>query len=227
MPVNSLVKQTDSAVQPEWIDKHEAAKRLNLSPSRVIGLAAEGKIKTKPGRNKQGQPVNLLHAGDVERFAFERENIPVVPANLGLGVQTNQTLSRLPIMRAQDSRGVLGSQHVTEHYRIVEFTRPTEDNPHFKFLIEGPEESGYFVAVSEACGIDLVRRLERAFQAGLKNDMKARRPDWMSAKEAAEYSGLPVSTMKVLIGTGKIPAIDCGPRPGGRWRVKRSDLDAL
>jgi len=50
---------------------------------------------------------------------------------------------------------------------------------------------------------------------------------WLTLAEAAEYSGLPVSTIRNLIDAGSLKHLDVGPRPGGRWRVKRSDLDAL
>lgn len=50
---------------------------------------------------------------------------------------------------------------------------------------------------------------------------------WIPLDEAAAYSGLPKSLLLHLIRQRKLAAFDCGPRPGGRYRVKRSDLDAL
>lgn len=50
---------------------------------------------------------------------------------------------------------------------------------------------------------------------------------WLTIAEGSEYSGLPKSTILTLIGSGNLKAIDCGPRPGGRYRVRRVDLDAL
>jgi len=50
---------------------------------------------------------------------------------------------------------------------------------------------------------------------------------WLTIEESAAYLGLPASIIQKLVESGKLPALDCGPRPGGRWRVKRSDLDAL
>ena len=50
---------------------------------------------------------------------------------------------------------------------------------------------------------------------------------WLTIDESAAYLGLPASIIQKLVESGKLPALDCGPRPGGRWRVKRSDLDAL
>ena len=50
---------------------------------------------------------------------------------------------------------------------------------------------------------------------------------WLTLGEAAEYSGLPKSCILALIEASQLKAIDCGPRPGGRYRVKRVDLDAL
>jgi len=50
---------------------------------------------------------------------------------------------------------------------------------------------------------------------------------WLSLPEAAAYTGLPQSTLRKLIASRKLLALDVGPRPGGRWRVKRSDLDAI
>ena len=50
---------------------------------------------------------------------------------------------------------------------------------------------------------------------------------WLTIHEAADSSGLPASAIKALILSGQLPGIDCGPRPGGRWRVKRVDLEKL
>lgn len=50
---------------------------------------------------------------------------------------------------------------------------------------------------------------------------------WLTLAEAAEYSGLPVSMIRAFIDAGSLKHLNVGPRPGGRWRVKRSDLDAL
>jgi excisionase family DNA binding protein len=45
--------------------------------------------------------------------------------------------------------------------------------------------------------------------------------------EAAAYTGLPQSTLRKLVARRKLPALDIGPRLGGRWRMKRSDLDGI
>jgi excisionase family DNA binding protein len=50
---------------------------------------------------------------------------------------------------------------------------------------------------------------------------------WLSMPEAAAYTGLPQSTLRKLVASRKLPALDIGPRLGGRWRMKRSDLDAI
>lgn len=50
---------------------------------------------------------------------------------------------------------------------------------------------------------------------------------WLSLPEAALYIGLPESTLRKLLMSGRLRALDTGPRFGGRWRVKRSDLDAI
>lgn len=47
---------------------------------------------------------------------------------------------------------------------------------------------------------------------------------WVTIADAAEASGLPASVILRLIEAGRLGAIDCGPRPGGRWRVRRADL---
>jgi len=50
---------------------------------------------------------------------------------------------------------------------------------------------------------------------------------WLSLPEAAAYTGLPQSTLRKLLASRKLPGMDTGPRLGGRWRIKRSDLDNL
>jgi excisionase family DNA binding protein len=50
---------------------------------------------------------------------------------------------------------------------------------------------------------------------------------WLTVAEAAEVSGLPASHLLAAIQSEELPARDVGVRPGGRYRVKRSDLDEL
>jgi len=50
---------------------------------------------------------------------------------------------------------------------------------------------------------------------------------WLSLAEAAAYTGLPQSTLRKLLASRKLPGLDTGPRLGGRWRIKRSDLDNI
>lgn len=50
---------------------------------------------------------------------------------------------------------------------------------------------------------------------------------WLTVDEAAAYSGLPASFLLSLIAKRRLPALDVGVRPGGRYRVGRSDVDAI
>jgi excisionase family DNA binding protein len=52
--------------------------------------------------------------------------------------------------------------------------------------------------------------------------------EWLTLAEAAIYlRGLPEAYLLTLIDGKKLPACNVGVRPGGRWRVKRSDLDSI
>jgi len=50
---------------------------------------------------------------------------------------------------------------------------------------------------------------------------------WLTIAEAANYSGLPASFLLHMITCKKLLALDVGPRPGGRWRIARRDLEAF
>jgi len=50
---------------------------------------------------------------------------------------------------------------------------------------------------------------------------------WLTLAEAAAYSGLPASHLLAEINSGELAARDVGVRPGGHWRVRRLDLDAI
>jgi len=50
---------------------------------------------------------------------------------------------------------------------------------------------------------------------------------WLTAAEAAEYSGLPASYLIELVQSGLLLARDVGVRPGGKYRIRRVDLDGL
>ena len=52
------------------------------------------------------------------------------------------------------------------------------------------------------------------------------RKPWLTVAEAAEYCGLPESMIRVLLEDAtQLKGIDCGPRPGGKWRIRKVDLD--
>jgi len=50
---------------------------------------------------------------------------------------------------------------------------------------------------------------------------------WMTADEAADRTGLPASFLLGLVVAGKLPALDVGVRPGGRYRIAWRDLEML
>lgn len=50
---------------------------------------------------------------------------------------------------------------------------------------------------------------------------------WITLEDAETYTGLPASFLQSLIDEGTLPACNVGVRPGGRWRVKKGDLDAI
>lgn len=50
---------------------------------------------------------------------------------------------------------------------------------------------------------------------------------WLTLDQAEDCSGLPASVIASLIQAGRLPALDVGVRPGGRWRVKKADLEAM
>ena len=54
---------------------------------------------------------------------------------------------------------------------------------------------------------------------------------WLTIDEAAEFSGLPAFAIKTLLESGLLPGLDIGTAKwgpvGGRWRVKRADLEKL
>ena len=50
---------------------------------------------------------------------------------------------------------------------------------------------------------------------------------WLTVEEAADYSGLPASFLLGMVEGGRLPALDVGVRPGGRYRIARRDVDAI
>lgn len=62
--------------------------------------------------------------------------------------------------------------------------------------------------------------------AGVPAAPAAPRP-WLTVGESADYSGLPASFLAHLVENGRLPALDVGVRPGGRWRIARRDIDAI
>jgi len=65
------------APTPEWIDKHEAAKRTGLSWQRLFAIADDHPDQLHSRKEhdpKTRQLVRMLHAGDIERICYDREH---------------------------------------------------------------------------------------------------------------------------------------------------------
>lgn len=99
------------------------------------------------------------------------------------------------------------------------------------FLRDHPEEKPKLPAkVDKLRGLMPLSQMETLASLALEEQRKERQlplKPWLTIFEAADWSGLPASAIKALILSGQLPGIDCGPRPGGRWRVKRVDLEKL
>ena len=48
---------------------------------------------------------------------------------------------------------------------------------------------------------------------------------WLTLNDSVDYSGLPAAILVQCIADGKLKAMDVGRRRGGRWRIRRSDLE--
>lgn len=73
---------------------------------------------------------------------------------------------------------------------------------------------------------ELVEKLAMVKAALLPAPEPAWKP-WLSLGEGEAYTGLPASVLLMLIEQGDLPARDVGVRKGGRWRVRKVDLDAI
>lgn len=66
--------RTGSPTQTEWLDKHQAAAALDMSTRSVLTMAGEGRIRSKRERDARTKQLTVfLHAGDVERIRYERQ----------------------------------------------------------------------------------------------------------------------------------------------------------
>lgn len=80
-------------------------------------------------------------------------------------------------------------------------------------------------AVREA--VEAFRQVELVRASYQRPEPPAEPVPWLSIDAAAAASGLPASYLLSLIKAEKLPALDVGPRPGGKWRIHRSDLKAV
>jgi len=66
--------QAETTPVPEAIDKEAVARRLKISERTANSLAEKGIIEARKVRSANNQLVWMFHSGDVERYAFERDN---------------------------------------------------------------------------------------------------------------------------------------------------------
>jgi excisionase family DNA binding protein len=66
-----------------------------------------------------------------------------------------------------------------------------------------------------------------AAEAEPEEDYDAPLRPWLTILQASEYSGLPASILLRFVESGRLPALDVGVRPGGHWRVRQIDVDAI
>lgn len=95
-------------------------------------------------------------------------------------------------------------------------------------------QTGRHQVVISAADVERMLAEQRAAPAPDSQALALRAPEppavlklWLTLEQAEDYSGLPASVLLMLIHYGDLRARDVGVRPGGRWRVRKVDLDAL
>lgn len=71
------------------------------------------------------------------------------------------------------------------------------------------------------------RRQKLLGPAPAATDSAAHSRAWLTLGEAEAYTGLPETFLLARIDAGDLLALNVGVRAGGRWRVKRADLDGI
>lgn len=173
----------------EYLDKPQAAKRLGISPRRLLELAASGRIKRHYLKNTRSQrKIVTFKTDDVERLARERDEQALLPPSY--------------------------EPHSTSQLSL-------KVNKHKGTVHGGSDLASLATLIST--------KLLPAAPAGPPRE-------WLTVEEAANYTGLPASFLLELIhktmelkrlAGPRLPALDVGVRPGGRWRISKRDLDAL
>jgi excisionase family DNA binding protein len=119
----------------------------------------------------------------------------------------------------------LSVRRVMELAQDGTFTRHRSFDPETKreaVMIDAAEVAAYQAANTPAAAPLLL-----AAPAAADDDGDDDGKPWLTLAGAAEYSGLPASHLLAAIESGELAARDVGVRPGGHWRVRRLDLDAI
>lgn len=195
-----------------WIDKRTAATRLGRSWRRVLDLAKAGEFKSKRERDPvTNQQVVLIHSGSLERYIDSLK--PSIDDDLH--PPSAEALAEIPFTPT------------------VEID--AQEGEAMKQLCAGVVPDN-IAALSPIMRIEAfkLRKLATEIAADGEAEKKrahlerlARPTVWLTLDECAEVTGLPASLVHSLIASGALPALDVGIRAGGKWRVKRTDLDAI
>jgi hypothetical protein len=182
---------------PEWIDKHEAARRLGVDPRTALSYAKRGVQSKRQYDPTLKQDVTLLHAGDIERVLYARS----------LGQKLHEQGAReketavAPVPKPVAQSAAVGAPHKP----------PAGQPPHtapyelMRIALVEPAPLKPWLTLDEAVEYS---GLPRAFLLEL-------------LKDAEHDSAVGFVTTKLpALDVGK-------GRRGGRWRIARRDLDAL
>jgi excisionase family DNA binding protein len=139
-------------------------------------------------------------------------------ARLGLGARRTLDLAQSKAIKAERFRDPESHQW-TVRFQAADIDRYLEERRK-KAEAEPPAQ-----------GVRAMQNGAIAVRASLASDTQQQPPsphDWLTLAEAANAThGLPESFLLQLIHAGELPCLDVGVRPGGRYRVKRRDLEAI
>jgi len=167
----------------------------------------------------------------VSKPKTEYLNKELAAKHLGLSVRRILELAQ---------RGVIEKEYTYDpkaRRRVAVFSRSSldnvKDNRHNYLQTAGlPEKpakrGGSYANDSQVSQSNtLIQLLEQAARKDAATGNFAPAPAWLTLTDAETFIGLPEAFLAAQIRAGKLPALDVGVRPGGRWRVSKRDLEAI
>jgi hypothetical protein len=167
------------------------------------------------------QVVDFLVPGGYVRREEVMSRLDCSEATVDRMARDERLKSRLVPVPGRKSERVYLAEDVERHQQVKEKREALRPPPGPKLLESGGTEKAEVISLNRGIQVHAIRELLESWAAARSEEVPIREKLWLTWKEAAALSGIPLAYVKLGAKEGRVVA----RRFGRSWRVQRASLE--